>query len=98
MTCAMSSTIAGSASLAGMLRSLLQGECFDGPDKIRLGVAIRFPVSGMQLGQLELECRIGVGRVGMGAQVIPEGDMPPMFITALRHNVEVVRARMALPQ
>jgi hypothetical protein len=55
MTCAMSSTSAGSTSLAGMLRSLLKGERFDGPDKIRLGVAIRLSVSEMQLGQLELE-------------------------------------------
>ena len=94
----MSITIAGSTSLAGILRSLLKDERFDCPDKIRLGVAIRLPVSGMQLGQPDLERRIGVGRVGMGAQVIPEGDMPPVFVTALRHNVEVVRARMALPQ
>jgi hypothetical protein len=57
----MSSTIACSTSLAGILRSLLQDECFDGPDKIRLGVAIRLPVSGMQLGQVGCQAPLPEG-------------------------------------
>ena len=76
----------------------MQDEGFDCPDKIRLGMAIRLTVRGIPLGQTALELRIGVCRFGMGAQVIPESEVPSMFVTTLQHNVEVVRARIALAQ
>lgn len=75
----------------------MQNEGFDCSDKIRLGAAIRLTVRGIPPSQTAFELRIGLGRVRMGAQVISEGEVPPVFVTALRHNVEVMRARMALP-
>ena len=70
---------------------------FDFPDEIRLGVAISMTVRGIHLGQPDFEISISLGRFGMIAQVIPKGDVPLMFVTALLHNVEVVRVGIALP-
>src|SRR5262245_15729695 len=98
MTVGRSSTVARNASLTSLLRALLQDEGFNLPHKIRFGVAIRLTVRGIQLGQTYFELRIGRGRGGMGMQVIPEANVPPMFVTALWHNVQVVRAGIALAQ
>src|SRR5215475_2903675 len=98
MTVGRSSTVAGNTSLASLLGALLQDEGLNLPHKIRFGVAVRLTVRGIQLGQTDFECRIGGCCGGMGAQVIPKADMPPMFITALWHNMQVMRAGIALAQ
>src|SRR5215813_10756489 len=68
------------------------------PNKIRLRLIVPLPVAAETIGELPLEGFILLCRVGMGSQVVAEGEREHMSLSAVLHDVDVMRVGNASPK